>query len=128
MWSWNRTIWKFCPSQPYFLPPLTRILNKKTPLTKDEIKYALEFEDNQKKYNKLKEEFKKVRNKDKLSERLKIFIFLASINFADNETIKTLLNSVKKSKLPKAKVALGRLYFRTNNFLKAIEFYSRGFW
>jgi len=29
---------------------LNRILNKKTPLTKDEIKYALEFEDIRKYY------------------------------------------------------------------------------
>jgi hypothetical protein len=106
---------------------LNRLLNQKRALTKDEIKFILEFEENQKRYNLLKKEYNKLRDKQKLSERLKIFIFLSAINFADNEVIKTLLGSVQKSKLPKAKVALARLYFRTNNFIKSIQLYSQVF-
>jgi len=54
---------------------LTKLFNKKTPLTKEETKYISDFEENQKKFDKLKQEFINVRNKDKLSERLKIYLF-----------------------------------------------------
>ncbi len=106
---------------------LTKLLNQKRALTKDEIKYILDFEENQKKYDKLKDEFIKFKSRKKVGERVKIFIFLSAINFADKEIVKKLLGTVQKSKLPKARVALGRLNFKTNNFLKSIEIYSEVF-